>query len=79
MSTWTATKGKGMKRLQKVLVFIGAWVGCVAVGWLVPYVADPRHDVEWAMGTFIAMAVGAFLGPIVGYWTVKLTSKKGAS
>jgi uncharacterized membrane protein len=62
----------GMQMFLKGLVFIGVWVVCTLLGLVIPYLSDPRHDVEWAIATMIGMGVGAILGPIVGHWMTKL-------
>lgn len=61
-----------MSYLIKGLIFVCVWLGCVLVGYLIPYVTDPRHDVEFAVAASIGMALGVLLGPILGYLTVML-------
>ena len=58
-----------MRYLLQGSVFVVIWFGCVAIGWLIPYYADPRHDVEFAIAATLGVISGAIVGLILGYWT----------
>ena len=61
-----------MRYLMQGFIIAGVWIGCIVTGYLIPYVADPRHDVEFAMAAFLGMIVGGVLGPFLGYGIARL-------
>ena len=61
-----------MRHLMQGFILAFVWLGCIVVGYLIPYFADPRHGVEFALAASLGMAVGAVLGLFLGYGIAKL-------
>ena len=63
---------ENMRHLLMGTVFAAVWTGCVVAGLAIPWVADPKHDVEFALAGCIGMITGGLLGPLIGYLAVRL-------
>ena len=56
----------------KIALFGCVCVACPALGYMIAYVAEPRHDVEWVFLSVVLMLLGMVIGPILGCWAMKL-------